>query len=98
MGRELHARARLAAVLRPQISPRLSTEAAYGQSCRPAEQPRFPQSGCLQAEGLINCRRGHIKVLDRPKLEQQVCECYAVVKREYARLLPYEVIRPLAAG
>jgi len=26
-------------------------------------------------------------VLDRPGLEQAVCECYAVVKREYDRLL-----------
>ncbi|MEK6212411.1 MAG: Crp/Fnr family transcriptional regulator, partial [Pseudomonadota bacterium] len=29
-----------------------------------------------------------ITVLDRPKLEARVCECYAVVKREYGRLLP----------
>jgi hypothetical protein len=27
-------------------------------------------------------------VLDRPKLERRVCECYAVVKKEYDRLLP----------
>jgi hypothetical protein len=27
-------------------------------------------------------------VLDRPKLEARVCECYAVVKREYDRLIP----------
>jgi hypothetical protein len=31
--------------------------------------------------------RGHIAVLDRPRLEARVCECYAVVKREYDRLL-----------
>ncbi len=42
----------------------------------------------LQAAGLIHYKRGHITVLDRPKLEAQVCECYAVVKREYERLLP----------
>ena len=45
-------------------------------------------AGRLQAQGLISYRRGHITVLDRPGLEAQVCECYAVVKREYDRLLP----------
>jgi hypothetical protein len=43
----------------------------------------------LQAAGLINCARGHIFVLDRAGLEQRSCECYAVVRNEYARLLPY---------
>ncbi|MDU2611619.1 MAG: Crp/Fnr family transcriptional regulator, partial [Pseudomonas aeruginosa] len=33
--------------------------------------------------------RGHITVLDRPQLEALCCECYAVVKRETDRLLPY---------
>src|SRR6266702_4568837 len=42
----------------------------------------------LQTVGLIQYNRGHIKVLDRPGLEEQVCECYAVVKRETDRLLP----------
>lgn len=45
-------------------------------------------AGKLQAQGLISYRRGHITVLDRPGLEAQVCECYAVVKKEYDRLLP----------
>jgi len=45
-------------------------------------------AGHLQAAGLIHYSRGHITVLDRPKLEKQVCECYAVVKREMERLLP----------
>ena len=45
-------------------------------------------AGRLQTDGLIHYSRGHIKVLDRPKLEQRVCECYAVVKRESDRLLP----------
>jgi hypothetical protein len=40
---------------------------------------------------LIKYNRGHIKVLDRPKLEARVCECYAVVKRESDRLLPEKV-------
>ncbi len=41
----------------------------------------------LQDAGLIRYRRGRISVVDRPKLEQRVCECYAVVKRESDRLL-----------
>jgi CRP-like cAMP-binding protein len=48
-------------------------------------------AGRLQAEGLIHYRRGHIKVLDRAKLEKRVCECYAVVKKEFDRLLPYKI-------
>ncbi len=43
----------------------------------------------LQETGLIHYRRGRITVLDRPTLEQRVCECYAVVKRETDRLLAY---------
>jgi CRP-like cAMP-binding protein len=42
----------------------------------------------LQKLGLITYTRGHITVLDRPGLEKRTCECYAVVKREYDRLLP----------
>jgi CRP-like cAMP-binding protein len=42
----------------------------------------------LQGAGLISYSRGHIMVLDRPGLEKRTCECYAVVKREYERLLP----------
>jgi len=42
----------------------------------------------LQKAGLISYARGHIKVLDRPGLEQRTCECYQVVKTEYDRLLP----------
>jgi CRP-like cAMP-binding protein len=45
----------------------------------------------LQADGLIQYRRGRIKVLDREKLEKRVCECYAVVKKEFDRLLPYKI-------
>ena len=41
----------------------------------------------LQKLGVIRYRRGHIKVLDRPKLETLSCECYAVVKKETDRLL-----------
>jgi CRP-like cAMP-binding protein len=42
----------------------------------------------LQKASLIKYARGHITVLDRPGLESRSCECYAVVKKEYDRLLP----------
>ena len=42
----------------------------------------------LQQAGLIRYARGRITVLDRRGLEQRTCECYAVVKKEYDRLLP----------
>lgn len=45
-------------------------------------------AGKLQKDGLIDYRRGHIIMMDRPKLEARVCECYTVVKRELDRLLP----------
>jgi len=44
----------------------------------------------LQKAGLIRYSRGRITVLDRPALELRSCECYAVVKKEYDRLLPAE--------
>jgi CRP-like cAMP-binding protein len=42
----------------------------------------------LQRLGLIRYARGHITVLDRAGVEHRSCECYAVVKKEYDRLLP----------
>jgi len=45
-------------------------------------------AGKLHRAGLIDYRRGHITVLDRPGLEARVCECYQVVKTEFDRLLP----------
>jgi CRP-like cAMP-binding protein len=45
-------------------------------------------AGKLQKAGVISYRRGHIKVLDRRRLEGMSCECYDVVRRETARLLP----------
>ena len=42
----------------------------------------------LQEAGVIRYARGRISVLDRTGLEKRTCECYAVVKREYDRLLP----------
>lgn len=47
----------------------------------------------LQAAGLIRYSHGHIEVLDRAGLEKRVCECYAVVKREFERLLP-DILKP----
>jgi hypothetical protein len=44
-------------------------------------------AGHLQSAGLISYRRGHITILDRSGLESRVCECYAVVKNEFDRLL-----------
>jgi CRP-like cAMP-binding protein len=44
----------------------------------------------LQADNLIRYTRGRIALLDRAGLEKRTCECYAVVRREYARLLPDE--------
>jgi CRP-like cAMP-binding protein len=44
-------------------------------------------AGKLQQSGLISYRRGHIAVLDRSGLETRACECYAVVRKELARLL-----------
>jgi CRP-like cAMP-binding protein len=49
-------------------------------------------AGKLQKAGVISYQRGHIKVLDRPRLELMSCECYAVVRRETARLLPAGVL------
>jgi CRP-like cAMP-binding protein len=45
-------------------------------------------AGKLQQAGLIQYVRGHISVLDRAALEARACECYAVVKKEYDRLVP----------
>jgi CRP-like cAMP-binding protein len=50
-------------------------------------------AGNVQRAGLIQYNRGRITVLDRPGLEARACECYAVVKKEFDRLLPY-IIAP----
>ena len=47
-------------------------------------------AGKLQKAGVIDYRRGHITVLDRPKLETLSCECYEVVRRECERLADYK--------
>ena len=46
----------------------------------------------LQSEGLIHYAGGRITVLDRPRVEARACECYAVVKKEFDRLLPDEMM------
>ena len=48
-------------------------------------------AGTLQDAGLIHYSRGRITILDRPGLEARVCECYAVVKKEFDRLLPAKI-------
>ncbi|CAI3797858.1 Crp/Fnr family transcriptional regulator [Rheinheimera sp. MM224] len=46
-------------------------------------------AGRLQRLDVIEYHRGHIRVLNRPKLETLCCECYAVVRKESDRLLPW---------
>jgi CRP-like cAMP-binding protein len=49
-------------------------------------------AGKLQEAGVIEYRRGHIKVLDRKKLEKMSCECYEVVRKECERLAHYPYV------
>jgi CRP-like cAMP-binding protein len=46
-------------------------------------------AGKLRSAGLIHYARGRITVLDRPRLEDRSCECYAVIKNEFDRMLPH---------
>ena len=46
----------------------------------------------LQAAELIRYQDGLVTVVDRPGLEDRVCECYEVVNNEYGRLLPYKLV------
>lgn len=48
-------------------------------------------AGKLQKAGVINYKRGHITVIDRPKLETICCECYQVVKEESDRLEAFPI-------
>lgn len=52
-------------------------------------------AGKLHKLGVIEYRRGHITVLDRAHLERLSCECYAVVKKESDRLMPYQTSYPI---
>ena len=51
-------------------------------------------AGKLDKLGIIRYARGRITVLNRPKLEELCCECYAVVKKESDRLLPRVIPQP----
>ncbi len=53
-------------------------------------------AGNLQRAGFIRYRRGHITVLERSGLESHACECYAVVKKEWRRLLPVAQTVPMS--
>lgn len=44
-------------------------------------------AGALKSRGLIDYRRGHLSILDREGLESVSCECYPMVKKEFARLI-----------
>lgn len=47
-------------------------------------------AGKLQRAGIIQYSRGKIRVIDRHRLERAACECYEVVRKEFARLLPWQ--------
>ena len=44
-------------------------------------------AGTLSRAGMISYKRGNINILNREDLEQTSCECYSIIKNEYARLL-----------
>jgi CRP-like cAMP-binding protein len=52
----------------------------------------------LQQLGLISCRRGHIKVLDRAGIEVLTCECYDLVKKQFTRLLSIPQYRQMVSA
>jgi len=55
-------------------------------------------AGKLQKQGAIEYSRGQITVLDRPKLERLCCECYAVVRKEADRIMPFPTARQVLPG
>jgi CRP-like cAMP-binding protein len=55
-------------------------------------------TGKLQSDGLIHYNRGQIIVIDRPRMEARVCECYHVVKAEFDRLLVWPTYGELVRG
>ncbi|AMC33211.1 Crp/Fnr family transcriptional regulator [Janthinobacterium sp. B9-8] len=55
-------------------------------------------AGNLQKAKLIEYSRGRINVLDRKGLEKRSCECYAVVKAEFDRLLPCKNLQNTSAA
>jgi CRP-like cAMP-binding protein len=44
-------------------------------------------AGGLKTKGLIDYRRGHVSIINRKGLESVTCECYPIVKKEFARLI-----------
>lgn len=44
-------------------------------------------AGLFQQAGMIRYTRGHMEILDRPRLEESACECYGVVREQFQRLL-----------
>jgi hypothetical protein len=50
--------------------------------------------GSLQKAGLIRYRRGHVTILDHGALERRACECYAISKLEFDRLLGDTAVTP----
>lgn len=51
-------------------------------------------AGALQDKRLIFYRRGRVKILDRQGLEQQACECHAVLRRQHAKLFEPDISQP----
>jgi Mn-dependent DtxR family transcriptional regulator len=49
--------------------------------------------GAFQKAGLIRYSRGKIIILDRAGLEAASCECYDIIRRVFAQLLPYPQIK-----
>ncbi len=45
-------------------------------------------AGELQRQGMIDYKRGKIRISDRARLEGVSCECYSIVKAAYARVWP----------
>lgn len=77
---------------RSHTSELIVTQEALGSILGVRREGITEAAGRLQTSGLISCRRGHIRVLDRIGLEKQVCECYEVVKRETTRLMAKNTI------
>jgi len=55
-------------------------------------------AGNLQKEGAIEYKRGRITVLNRPLIEKLSCECYAVVRKETDRLMPFSTASALSSN
>lgn len=66
----------------------VTTEEVIGSMLGARRDHVIERAHRLQTEGAILYDQGTIKLLSRKLLEQRTCECYAVIKKEYARLLP----------